>query len=439
MSSLLAESSGNRGKCLQFCRLPYTASVNGKEVKQGYLLSAKDLCLMQNMKELIEAGIVSFKIEGRARRQAYVAQSVQTYKRILDNSLAFTRDDVKGLKLAFNRGNYCNAYLDENSKLNIIEPNIQGHMGIEIGTVTDFQRGRRFNVLTITSSTEIKRGDGLKFINNGLETGSIGVIDVQKTGTNQYEITTTTLLNVGDSVNLTLDKSKEDELLKTQKKLTANANFTAKLGQKAELNLLYNNLSVSVFTNEILEAAQNQPLTEGQVILQLQKTGEEIFDLNISKVVLDNVFMAKSQLNDLRRRAILDLKTAILNDYSKKLFIPQNKPILDEVTTNNKPFVQSKIVCVNSAENLIKQLIDYCNILVYSPDVFTPINVKTFTEKAQNLGYNGRVYLYLPPVANFKDLAVIDQILADNKELGLIVNNIYGLHYALNKKNVFVL
>ncbi|MCK9575196.1 MAG: U32 family peptidase [Clostridia bacterium] len=436
MSSILAENSGNRGKCLQFCRLPYTASVNGKEIKQGYLLSAKDLCLMQNMKELIDTGITSFKIEGRARRSSYVAQSVQTYRKILDDSLKFTNDDINNLKLAFNRGNYCNAYLNPNAKSNIIESNIQGHTGIEIGVVTNFECGKRFNVLTINSNAEIGRSDGLKFIKNGLETASIGVIDVKKTNTNEYTITTTTIVNIGDSVYLILDKSKENESLSIRRKLTTNATFIAKNNKKAELILYYNDVKISVFTNEILEKAQNQPLSQEQVKEQLNKTGAEIIDLNITQIILDSVFMAKSQLNNLRRKGIEELKVAILDEYSKKLPLPKNKLVLNELTANIKPFAQSKIVCLNTIESLSKQLVAYCNILAYSPDVFTSANIKIFIEKAREVGYNDTIYLYLPPIANFNDLTIINQILTDYKDLGIIANNIYALTYALNGRNV---
>lgn len=82
MSSFINGGSGNRGRCLQPCRLFYTEKTTGK---QGYLLSTSDLCLAENLKELYNAGISSFKIEGRLRRPEYVFKTVSTYKKIVKN------------------------------------------------------------------------------------------------------------------------------------------------------------------------------------------------------------------------------------------------------------------------------------------------------------------------------------------------------------------
>ncbi len=74
-SSAVDGNSGNRGKCFQPCRKKYT--IKGKNFeKDGYLISPKDLCMDSHIHELIEAGVCSFKIEGRLRRSEYVGASV---------------------------------------------------------------------------------------------------------------------------------------------------------------------------------------------------------------------------------------------------------------------------------------------------------------------------------------------------------------------------
>ena len=83
ISSLSSGASGNRGKCKQFCRLPYTLT-SGKEKREGYFLSAKDFCMLDRLQELAEAGVISFKIEGRARRAGYVGEAVAVYREALD-------------------------------------------------------------------------------------------------------------------------------------------------------------------------------------------------------------------------------------------------------------------------------------------------------------------------------------------------------------------
>lgn len=100
LSSLLTNNSGNRGKCKQLCRLPFSIQTPSSS-KQGYMISTKDFCMVEKLKELIDAGITSLKIEGRARRPAYVGQAVATYKQIIENNFSFTEQNINDLKKSF--------------------------------------------------------------------------------------------------------------------------------------------------------------------------------------------------------------------------------------------------------------------------------------------------------------------------------------------------
>ena len=88
MSSMIGGRSGNRGRCAQPCRLPY-AIINRKNMveKKGYILSPKDICTIENIKEIIESGTTSLKIEGRMKRPEYVAGVVQAYRKAIDSIL----------------------------------------------------------------------------------------------------------------------------------------------------------------------------------------------------------------------------------------------------------------------------------------------------------------------------------------------------------------
>ncbi len=79
-SSILGGRSGNRGRCAQPCRLPYTT----KNQKECYPLSMKDMCMIELLPELIEAGIDSFKIEGRMKKPAYAAGVTSIYRKYID-------------------------------------------------------------------------------------------------------------------------------------------------------------------------------------------------------------------------------------------------------------------------------------------------------------------------------------------------------------------
>lgn len=99
-SSFLGGRSGNRGKCAQPCRLPYT--MNGKK---GYLLSPHDNCLAEHVKELCDIGVSSLKIEGRMKSPQYVAAVTGVYRKIIDTGKA-SREDLKKLHDIFCRGTH---------------------------------------------------------------------------------------------------------------------------------------------------------------------------------------------------------------------------------------------------------------------------------------------------------------------------------------------
>ena len=73
MSSILGGRSGNRGRCAQTCRLPYTLYRGHDSIAEGYLLSPKDIATVDILPQLVEAGISSLKIEGRMKNPEYVA------------------------------------------------------------------------------------------------------------------------------------------------------------------------------------------------------------------------------------------------------------------------------------------------------------------------------------------------------------------------------
>ena len=82
-SSMVGTRSGNRGRCAQPCRLPYRSDLTGKN-KEQYPLSLKDMCTVDLIPELIEAGIDSFKIEGRMKKPEYAAGVTHIYRKYID-------------------------------------------------------------------------------------------------------------------------------------------------------------------------------------------------------------------------------------------------------------------------------------------------------------------------------------------------------------------
>ena len=171
--------SANRGECAQFCRMQFDLlDSNGRELEhQRHLLSLKDLCQVQHLEELADAGAGSFKIEGRLKDVNYVKNVVAAYSKALDevvsrNPKKYRRaSDGKveynfepNLKKTFNRG--FTTYFLNGRQPDIASFDTPKAMGEYVGKVKEMRGNISFNVATTAS---FANGDGLCFINDDHE------------------------------------------------------------------------------------------------------------------------------------------------------------------------------------------------------------------------------------------------------------------------------
>jgi len=243
-SSMEAGESGNRGRCLQLCRLPYTANMGVVAGQQKYLLSPADLCLLSNLKKLIEAGICCFKIEGRLRRAGYVGQAVSTYSRaieILSEAPELDEDFIKTetykLQKVFNRGEYnTEAYLNKGVPDKIINFNTQNHIGISIGKVLEVKPFKdKLKQVIVYSEKSLKQYDGLKFFEKGVEVGSLGVGNVDILGQNKYRIYTSQNIQPAWDIHLIADYETEKVFEDNVKFLPISIKVEAKTNQPLKI------------------------------------------------------------------------------------------------------------------------------------------------------------------------------------------------------------
>ena len=117
-SSLLGGRSGNRGRCAQPCRLPYTViDADGRiQKEESYILSLKDFCSIEGIDKMQEAGVYSLKIEGRMKQLSYAAGVVSMYRKYVDLVLSgeeylVDKNDLLMLEEYGNRCGFTDAYL----------------------------------------------------------------------------------------------------------------------------------------------------------------------------------------------------------------------------------------------------------------------------------------------------------------------------------------
>ena len=120
MSSMFGGRSGNRGRCAQPCRLPYRGTCDHKKYKGGAdfcALSLKDICTLDILPDILDAGVMSLKIEGRMKQPSYTAGVTAIYRKYLDMYLSggkycVKEEDRRYLLELFSRGGSCSGYYD---------------------------------------------------------------------------------------------------------------------------------------------------------------------------------------------------------------------------------------------------------------------------------------------------------------------------------------
>ena len=172
MSSMIGGRSGNRGRCAQPCRLPYTLVDEKDNDLLGdsagkYLLSPRDMNTINLLPELLDAGVTSLKIEGRMKRPEYVAVAVGCYRRAVDSylsgSFAVPEEDSRALAQIFNR-DFTTAYLEKKQGRNMMSDKRPNNRGLMLGRVQEYYP------LTVDSgqavlrlATDLRQGDQVDF------------------------------------------------------------------------------------------------------------------------------------------------------------------------------------------------------------------------------------------------------------------------------------
>ncbi len=263
MSSFLGGRSGNRGRCAGTCRLPYKILDENKKPagKDGdkvyYPLSMRDMCVLSILPDLLDAGLDSFKIEGRMKRPEYAAGVTAIYRKYIDKYYELVQSGKK--------------------ELWSIDPE-----DMEV-------------LQSLYLRTEIS--NGYYHRRNGR-----GMVTIDKPG---YAGTEESLLQA-------IAKKYPSELPKRE--IFGNCYLAA--GQPAFLSVYTEDGFSASVEGEIVQAAQNRPLSGEEIRRRLQKTGESVFAFKELTVETDgDVFMPASQINALRREVLAELEEQILTAY----------------------------------------------------------------------------------------------------------------------------
>lgn len=407
LSSYTFDASGNRGKCKQLCRLPYRLEKDGKTLKSGYLLSAKDFNMTDKLAVLKDAGVDVIKIEGRARRPFYVATATSQYKLVLNNKDV----DENLLKLAFNR-EFTRGYFDGNGS--IISFN-QNHQGVFIGKVKRVNKGKTFSEVFFDSKFSLSPKSSFKVFGEGREKSVFTAYDLTKVN-GEYRVTTTQNVDVGDGLNLIVDARKETEVLLNVVRRRIELNLNFEIDKNACAFVEVDGKTEKVF-GEILSAAQKQPLSELEIKENFKKS--DLFDANIKIGKLERVFLSKKQLNEFRRKVFETARNMLTQPYHHNVVVKKLSK------AKSAPFFRDFQV----VDNLNEQF--NAKNIIYSPETYVVDDVVRFMNKCSSQKKNA--YLDTPIFALEKDVELLNNVI-DKTRIGCVANNYYA--FSLNNVKV---
>ncbi len=325
LSSMIGGRSGNRGYCAQPCRKKYR--INSVE---GYLLSPRDLNMSEHIPALVEAGIDSFKIEGRMKRHEYVAGVVRMYRKLIERyfetpeTFQVTDTEKHMLLQLFNRG-FTTGYFFGNPGSELMSRKYPHNIGTEIGTVAGYDKRKK--LLSLNLQAPLRAGDGIGTGGgDGIVVRSMYVNNqrVSEAGLGLVKIPFDTEVTKGSAVFKTYDSRLMASLEgKTIRKIQVKLSVKARIGEPVELRINDGRNEIIVHGG-IVNRAESKPMSKDSIASQLKKLGNTVFEAQeISFEMDENIFIPVSELNELRRRAVGELEDERVQKWKRRCRKPE--------------------------------------------------------------------------------------------------------------------
>ena len=422
-SSLIGGRSGNRGRCAQPCRLPYQLD----DGTSGYLLSTRDLMLIDKIPQMRDAGVYSFKLEGRMKRPEYVGVITRAYREAMDAAEARvsyrpSEKTIRDLKQVFNRGGFTEGYVMSRSNAALMSWERPNHWGIRVGKITA-ARGPLAKVLL---DEPLHDGDGLQvrgreetdltYSGNDTPKGAEATVRIAsgkyKPGDAVYRLT--------DAVQMADIRA---IMAKEQVQIPLDATLTAMPGAPAVLELTDpDGHHVCAVSEQEVMQAQQRALDHDSALKQLGKTGGTPYVLQSLTLHSENAFMTAGMLNALRRdalEAMRDARIQVIRSGAQGKAMPVQMP------------AQQKLLIVQSEKlsDMAQLLESGADVFYWEPQLYTPESIEAQLDKVPA----AQPVLVLPAVMNSDELAQIHALVCKKADrfAGVVANNIgqFGLKW----------
>ncbi|MDO4975393.1 MAG: DUF3656 domain-containing protein, partial [Alphaproteobacteria bacterium] len=353
-------------------------NINFKRLDKGYLLSPRDLCSLEYLPKLIEAGVCSFKIEGSMKNPEYVATVTRIYRKYIDLALdksmtyKIDKNDLEDLMQVFNRGGFSSGHLNSKENRNLVFKEKPNNMGIYLGKILKYNKKK--GLVTCKLENSISIGDSISFEKENtkytiselmeknketksritnfydnctlLESNSQEFRNIRDAFPNQ-EVTFGRMkgnINLNDKIykiaNKKLSKLAYESYSKENIKNSLICNLKIKKNTPiyAEITCPKFNININYTFDYIPQSSQNLSLTKAKIIEQFCKTQDTCFNFSKFNIELDdNLFIPISVLNNVRRLGIELIQKGIIDSFKRKSNLSKykNTHIEGEFTTTS--------------------------------------------------------------------------------------------------------
>ena len=347
LSHVIGHRSANRGACAQPCRLAWNLEdENGNTlIANRHLLSLRDMNNSKNLEELIDAGITSFKIEGRLKDADYVKNTTAYYRRVIDEIIV-RRNDLErassgvstpsfepNLEKSFNRG--FTDYFIHGRQKNIDAPFTPKSMGEHIGEIKKID-GKRLTV-KLKDGIALHNGDGLCFLDENNELQGFNVNGVENdTILSSSPLSFRAPQARGTSLyrNFDIQWQRSVDASSGNRKIAINLEFSE---NSEGFKLSSENVSVSLQCQK--DIAKNPEKALENIRTKLSQWGDTKFVIENIDIQLDTIyFIPASVLGEMKRQLVMELEKSLIEQHRCQAVETVAKPFPNE--TDSHPSLQ---------------------------------------------------------------------------------------------------
>jgi putative protease len=455
-SESLGGRSANRGQCAQACRMPYELTCDGNDIDLGaqkYLLSPQDLAAYHLVPELIAAGVISLKIEGRLKTPEYVANITRHYRRAIDEALAerraeFTPQEEEEMQLSFSRG-FSPGWLGGCDHKMLVPGMSSSKRGVLLGEV----RRTIGEQIEVQLACSLRRGDGLVLEGDrfaGTEQGG-RVYEIFVAGEARKEATAgelTTLAFAHGSLDFgriasgqQLWKTDDPQLTRrlrrtfsgdTTRRLPIELRVTASVGQPLRVEARAADVEpLHLQSEQPLEAARKHPLTQAMLVEQFGRLGGTSLELHsLEADITGGPMVPLSVLGKLRKQLVAQLSEMISRPPRRQI---ASRAVVPEL---RKSLIEAVPVAAQSPADDQPQLHLLCRTLPQLQEALTAgatslyvdfQDIREYRPAVEQAHTAGAAIRLATPRIQKPDEYGIFRALAKHKADGWLVRNLAGL------------